>query len=124
MKIYLGIDNVILIHKNLIDTFGGSHGILDHAGLESAVLRPQSGYYKNIYEEAAALMESFAMNHPFIDGNKRISFFATDIFLRINGYMILCDNQDAYDFIIGLLKSNQFNFENLLFWLERNVEKL
>ena len=48
-------------------------------------MRPQIGYYDNIIEEAAALMESLAMNHPFVDGNKRVAFFATDTFLRMNG---------------------------------------
>ena len=124
MKKHLSIDEVIFIHKNLIDEFGGSHGILDHAGLESAVARPESGYYNSIIEEAAAFMESLAMNHPFIDGNKRIAFFATDIFLRINGYVIQCDNQIAFDFLMGLLKSNTFKYDNLLPWLEEKIEKL
>lgn len=124
MKNYLNKDEVVLIHKNLIDEFGGSHGILDSAGLESAVARPKSGYYNNIIEEAAALMESLAINHPFIDGNKRIAFFATDIFLRINGYVIQCDNQAAFDFLMGLLKSNTFKYDNILPWLEEKIEEL
>ena len=49
------------------------HGIRDKNSLEAAIMRPQAGYYKNIFEEAAALMESLAMNHSFIDGNKRVS---------------------------------------------------
>ena len=85
MKRYLILDEVIFIQKELINEFGGSHGIRDRKSLEAAVMRPQVGYYKDIYDEAAALMESLAMNHSFIDGNKRVSFFATDIFLRMNG---------------------------------------
>ena len=123
-KKYLSKDEIIFIHQNLIDEFGGSHGILDFDGLESAVARPQSGYYTNIFEEAAALMESLAMNHPFIDGNKRIAFFATDVFLRINGYSIECDNDVAFDFLMGLLKSSTFKFDNLLPWLKDKIVKL
>ncbi|HED36770.1 MAG TPA: type II toxin-antitoxin system death-on-curing family toxin, partial [Ignavibacteria bacterium] len=77
MRKYLTNDEVIIIHKNLIDEFGGLHGIRDNNSLESAVMRSQSGYYEDIYEEASALMESLASNHSFVDGNKRISFFAT-----------------------------------------------
>lgn len=85
MKRYLTFDEAIYIHEELINEFGGSHEIRDRNSLEAAVMRPQVGYYKGIYDEAAALMESLAMNHSFIDGNKIISFFATDIFLRTNG---------------------------------------
>jgi death-on-curing protein len=64
--------------------------------LEAALLRPQLGYYEGLIEEAAALMESLANNHPFIDGNKRVAFFVTDTFLRMNGQYIDCDNSKAY----------------------------
>jgi death on curing protein len=80
MKRYLTVEEILFIHQNLIDEFGGSSGLADIARLESAVMRPQNGYYKDIYDEAAALMGSLAMNHPFIDGNKRIAFFSADIF--------------------------------------------
>ncbi len=102
MKKYLYIDEVIVLHEYLINEFGGSKGLKDQESLEAALMRPQSGYYKNIYEEASALMESLAMNHPFIDGNKRIAFFATDVFLRLNNYFIDCDNKSAYEFFIKL----------------------
>ena len=73
---YLTLAEVIEMHRQLIDRFGGSHGIREIGALESAVLRPQMGYYEDLIAEAAALMESLAMNHPFVDGNKRIAFFA------------------------------------------------
>ena len=75
MRKYLTVEDVIFIQEELIKEFGGIFGIRDIKSLESAVMRPQSGYYKNIIEKAAALMESLAMNHCFVDGNKRISFF-------------------------------------------------
>lgn len=124
MRTFLSVDELIAIHKYLIDEFGGPDGLRDRNALESAAMRPQSGYYKNIYAEAAALMESLGMNHPFVDGNKRMAFFATDIFLRLNGLYIDCDDQEAYEFLIGLLESNTFNFENLTTWLEDNSKNL
>jgi len=124
MKKYLTKDEVVVIHKNLIDEFGGLHGIRDNNSLESAVMRPQSGYYKDIYEEASALMESLASNHSFVDGNKRISFFATDVFLRMNGYYIDCQTEEAYKFFIENLEKNTFRFKNILIWLKENSRSL
>jgi len=124
MRVYLNVEEVILIHENLIKEFGGSFGLRDKKGLDSAVMRPQTGYYNDIYEEAAALMESLAMNHPFIDGNKRISFFATDVFLRLNGYFIECDNREAYDFFMNLFVSKKFTFAHLLPWLKDKIKSL
>ena len=124
MRKYLTKDEVVFIHKNLIDEFGGLYGIRDNNSLESAVMRPQSGYYKNIYEEASALMESLASNHSFVDGNKRIAFFATDIFLRMNGYYIDCETEEAYKFFIENLEKNTFRFKKILNWLKENSRSL
>lgn len=124
MTQYLTIEEIRVIHKNLIDEFGGSSGILDYKTLQSAIMRPQTGYFKNILEQAAALMESLAMNHPFVDGNKRVAFFATDVFLRLNGYYIECDNEEAYHFFINLFNTNNFKFDKLLDWLQERVRNL
>ena len=124
MKKYLSVDDVIFIQKVLIEEFGGSPGIRDMKSLESAVSRPQSGYYKTIYDEAAALMESLAMNHAFIDGNKRISFFATDVFLRMNGYFISCESEEANLFYTENLEENTFRFELIKSWLKRKIKKI
>ena len=121
---YLSVNEVIIIHEYLIDEFGGASGIRDISALKSALTRPQSGHYKNVYEESAALMESLAVNHPFIDGNKRISFFATDIFLRLNGFYIDCDSETAHDFFIDLFESNNFKFNDLLPWLKKHIKSL
>ena len=73
-RTYLTVGEVLQIHHQLIDNYGGIRGVRDKRLLESAVFRPQIGYYNNIAEEAAALMESLANNHPFLDGNKRVAF--------------------------------------------------
>ena len=62
------------MHQKLIKEFGGSPGLRDKGALESALMRPQIGYYQDIIEESAAFMESLAMNHPFVDGNKPYGF--------------------------------------------------
>ena len=123
MKRYLTLDEVIFIQKELIAEFGGSHGIRDRKSLEAAVMRPQVGYYKDIYDEAAALMESLAMNHSFIDGNKRVSFFVTDIFLRMNGYYISCESEEANQFYVKNLEDNTFRFEIIKSWFKEKIKK-
>ena len=87
-------------------------------------MRPQLGYYDSLIEEAAALMESLANNHPFVDGNKRVAFFVTDSFLRLNGYFIDCDSDEAYAFFMRLFEMNSFRFAQLSVWLEGRVKSL
>lgn len=124
MKKYLTVEDVIFIQKELIKEFGGIHGIRDQKSLDAAVMRLQTGYYKSIYDETAALMESLAMNHSFIDGNKRISFFAADVFLRMNGYFIDCDSEEANHFYIKNLEENMFRFEIIKSWLKEKIKKV
>ena len=118
------IEEVIAIHGILIQETGGSAGLRDVGALASAIMRPQIGYYDNLIEEAAALMESLAMNHPFIDGNKRIAFAVTDTFLRMNGSFIACDSLVTYDHFMKLFETNSFRFAELREWLEDNVKPL
>ena len=85
---FLSVDEVLEMHTRLIVRFGGADGLRDMGLLESALYRPQTGYYSDLVEMAAALFESLMNNHPFVDGNKRVAFFSTDVFLRINGYKL------------------------------------
>ena len=110
------------MHERLIETFGGSFGIRDEGALASALMRPQIGYYDSLIQEAAALMESLANNHPFIDGNKRVAFFVTDAFLMANGYYIDCDDEGTYAFFMHLFETHSFRYAELLEWLESIVE--
>ena len=121
---FLNIDEVLAIHARLIELFGGPPGLRDAAGLDSALMRPQMGYYEGLTEEAAALMESLAMNHPFVDGNKRVAFAATEVFLRTNGYFIDCDSLEAHSFFMQLFDSNTFRFNELKVWLDDHVRPL
>ena len=118
------IDEVVDIHDDLLVRFGGEPGLRDLGALESALMRPQIGYYDGIIAEAAALMESLAMNHPFVDGNKRVAFFVTDTFLRMNGQYIACDNREAYDYFMGLFDTNTFRFAELAAWLAEKAKPL
>ena len=121
---YPTIEEVVAIHDDLIAQFGGSTGLRDMGALGSALLRPQIGYYEDLIDEAAALMESLANNHPFVDGNKRVAFAVTDIFLRLNGSFVDCDSQEAYHHFIRLFETNSFHLAQLRSWLEDNVQSL
>ena len=124
MHDFLTIEEVIAIHDLTVRELGGSLGLRDMGALESALLRPQMGYYDGLIEEAAALLESLAMNHPFIDGNKRTAFYATDAFLRMNGSFIDCDNDETHRFFMRLFETNSFRFAQLKEWLEEHVKAL
>ena len=121
MSDYLTIVEVLTIHDDQIERYGGSRGVRDHGLLEAALYRPQTGYYADLIEEAAALWESLSQNHPFIDGNKRTAFAATYTFLAVNGVSLTANAQETYVFIASLYETNQFIFEKLVPWLRRNV---
>jgi len=114
---FLSLDEVLALHERVIDRFGGSPGLRDRGLLESALYRPRTGYYADIAEMATALFQSLLMNHPFVDGNKRVAFFATDVFLRMNGWRLEVDAKDAHAFIVGCLERNASDFEHLLIWI-------
>jgi death on curing protein len=123
MKIhdYLTLIEVLEIHKMLIEEHGGAHGLRDAGALEAALFRPQSGYYDDLIAEASALFESLAINHPFLDGNKRIAFAAADIFLRINGSRIYKPPMDIYSDMMKMFDTGTFNIAHIEPWLRSCV---
>jgi len=118
---YPRIDEVVLVHSRLIGRFGGSPGIRDQGALEAALARPQTGYYRDVIEEAAALWESLSQNHPFVDGNKRVAVTVAAAFLRVNGYRLEFDDVSAYSFLIGLYEKGRMNLRELDKWLRQHV---
>jgi death on curing protein len=118
---YLTLAEVLAMHADQIERYGGLPGVRDYGLLESALYRPQTGYYADLVEEAAALWESIAQNHPFIDGNKRSAFAATYTFLAINGGQVTARSEHAYAFIAGLYEKGELTFAELVPWLRNNV---
>src|SRR5215472_16085621 len=106
MTDYLTLAEVLAIHADQIERYGGSPGVRDLGLLESALFRPQTGYYADLIEQSAALWESLAQNHPFIDGNKRTGFAAAYTFLSINGARLTAGPEETYDFIAALYQKN------------------
>jgi death on curing protein len=122
--IYLTVAEAIEMHRQLIDEFGGIHGLRDRGLLEAAVFRPQNGYYDDLIHEAAALMESLASNHAFLDGNKRISLAMTDTFLRVNGYYLELEPMAAYRFITESISKREFRIQQIRERLTAHVKPL
>jgi death-on-curing protein len=118
------LSEVLIMHAALLEEFGGASGLRDLGALEAALMRPQIGYYDGLIQEAAALMESLSGNHPFVDGNKRVAFFVTDTFLRMNGFWIDCEAQAAYRFLMGLYEQGKFRKGELEAWLSDLVRPL
>jgi death-on-curing protein len=119
---YLTTADALFFHKELIDRYGGLAGVRDLGALESALHRPQTGYYDTLIHEAAALLESLVQNHPFVDGNKRVAFAVVDVFLRINGHAITSSSSAIYDFLIKLFEERTFDMDHLVPWLQSIVD--
>ncbi len=122
--LYPTVAEAMEMHRFLIDEFGGMHGLRDSGLLEAAVYRPQNGYYDDLIHEAAALMESLANNHAFLDGNKRISLAVTDTSLRINGYYLEIEALTAHQFITEAISKREFRVRQIREWLTRHARPL
>jgi death-on-curing protein len=114
---YLTLADVLGMHTVLTQRYGGPPGVRDAGALESALFRPQTGYYDDIVAEAAALTESLAINHPFVDGNKRIAFAAADVFLRINGWRLQRAPMQIHADMMKMFESGTFDIAHLDPWL-------
>ncbi len=123
MTDYLTLAEAIAIHADQIDRYGGSPGIRDAGLLEAALFRPQTGYYRDLVEQAAALWESLGQDQSFFDGNKRTGFAATYTFLAINGVELTASADEAYAFISGLYEQGSFRFEALAPWLRGHTAR-
>ena len=121
---FLSLDEAIAIHERLIEKFGGMPGMRDTGLLESALFRPQTGYYADLAQMAAALFESLISNHAFVDGNKRAAYFISDVFLRLNGWKISVSSDNGYDFIVGSLENGVCDYDHILPWIQKHLLKI
>ena len=120
---FLTVADVIGIHTILIQRYGGIMGVRDPGALEAALYRTQTGYYKDIVAETSALMESLGINHPFIDGNKRVAFAAADVFLRLNGWHLQRPPMQIHAEMIQMFESCTFDIAHLEPWLRSFARK-
>lgn len=115
------LEEALELHEQVISRFGGVQGVRDMGLLLSTLFRPQTGYYEDVVQMAAALMESLLINHPFVDGNKRMAFFLTDIFLRMNGWQIKIKPRSGHRFILKVFKKTSLRFPKIEKWLRGHM---
>lgn len=115
------VEEALHLHALLVDRFGGTPGVRDLGLLESALARPRSGYYRSLSEQAAALLQSLALNHCFVDGNKRMAFALAVTFLRVNGAVLRVDPDEGEQFLIERVIVERVELSVITAWLEGNV---
>ncbi len=103
--LFLTLDDILESHQNQIDTYGGSHGIRDIGLLESAIAQPEASFggqylHADLFEMAAAYLYHLVMNHPFVDGNKRVGLEASLIFLEINDENLSASDEELVDLVL------------------------
>ena len=114
MREYLTSLEILALHQALVQRYGGASGVRDMGVVEAAVFRPQCGYYSDIVEEAAALLESLLIGHPFVDGNKRVAFAACDVFLRINGWRLQAEPDWLFQRMMVWIEDHEDRFERII----------
>jgi death-on-curing protein len=117
--LYLTLEEVLALHAALIARHGGAPGVRDNGLVESALARARSGYYGSLSEQAAALLQSFAMNHAFVDGNTRVAWASSLVFLRMNGYRVRVSADEAERFLIEQVIVGHAELPAIAGWLEK-----
>ena len=125
---YLSISEVFELHDRIISSSGGSRGVRDLNALESAVNQPrqtfdQKDLYPDIITKAAALCFSLVMNHPFVDGNKRVGHAAMETFLILNGYEIFA-SVDEQESVMLSLAEGKMSRTHFLEWLNNHINHI
>ncbi|MFW9257426.1 type II toxin-antitoxin system death-on-curing family toxin [Nostoc sp. CALU 546] len=123
---FLAISQVLDIHRRQIQRFGGISGVRDEGLLDSALAQPQATFggellHPTIYEQATAYLYHLAMNHPFIDGNKRTAFAVMLTFLNLNGYILNLSQEQAYNLVIQVVQK-EISKEELSAFMELHLQ--
>ncbi|MEX2012795.1 MAG: type II toxin-antitoxin system death-on-curing family toxin, partial [Candidatus Levyibacteriota bacterium] len=121
---FLTLEQIIVIHEDQADRYGGSRGIRDLALLESAVFRPQSSFggeelYLSTFDKAASLVHSLLLNHPFVDGNKRTATASMLVFLELNQIELEVKQEELEKVMLGI-ESKKMGLEEIAQWIKEN----
>lgn len=122
---YLTLGEVVALHRAVIDSSGGATGLRDLGALESAVAQPRATFdgtdlHTSVTAKAAALAYSLALNHPFVDGNKRVAHAAMEVFLNLNGLDLHAD-VDEQEAVLLELAAGRSSRRELEVWLVRHT---
>ena len=113
------------LHLLVVAQAGGADGLRDLGGLESAVAQPRATFggadlYPTLAAKAAALGHALALNHAFVDGNKRVAHAALETFLVLNGYELAATVEDAEHTMLALA-SGELSREQLTTWVGQHL---
>lgn len=125
---FLTLEQILLMHEEVVAATGGSQGVRDAGAIESCVAQPQMSFggaelYPKLSEKAAALGFSLVSNHPFVDGNKRIGWVALKAFLNLNGFTIRAKPNDAEQTILRLA-AGELSREEWARWVQAHIAEL
>jgi death-on-curing protein len=104
---FLTLDEVLEIHRDQLDRYGGAAGIRDLGLLQSAIAQPQATFggqflHADLFEMAAAYLFHLVQNHPFVDGNKRVGAVAALVFLRLNDQNLNITNAELESHVLSV----------------------
>ena len=122
---YLAISQALALHAEQLKRYGGATGLRDRGALEAALARPAATFggedlYPEIADKAAALMHSLALNHPFVDGNKRVAAFAAIVFVESNGFNFLATPDDLVETTLHVAEG-KLTSEALAIWFRQRL---
>ena len=125
MILYLSVGQVLLLHAIQLEHFGGLGGVRDRGALESAVGRPAATFggddlYPDPAAKAGALMHSLVMNHPFVDGNKRVGAMAAELFIEINDARLVASDEELEEITLAVARG-EMDAERLAIWFRQRI---
>lgn len=125
MIVYVSIDQVEALYESQIEAYGGLGGIRDRGALESAVARPAMTFggedlYPDVAAKAAALMHSLVMNHPFVDGNKRVGAQAAIVFILVNESDLNVSSDELVSMTLAVARG-EVDAESLAIWFRQRI---
>ena len=123
MTHYLSIEDILNLHSRTIEIHGGANGVRDLGLIQSSLYRCQSGYYETLCEQAAVLMQSFCLNHCFIDGNKRVALLSSVTFLKLNGYILKTSTREIVELISVRITQDKIGIPEITKWIESKISK-
>ena len=124
---YISLEEVLIIHDDMIKRYGGSFGIRDMGLIESALARPKASFggddlYQGVLDKAAALFHSLIFNHAFTDGNKRTTLTVTARFLSLNGFELVATQEEIVSFPLWVDNTHP-EIEEIAKWLGEHTKK-
>jgi death-on-curing protein len=122
---YLSIENILALHRRVIEKYGHEKGLLDIKKLEACVEKPREIFFGSeshptIESKAAVYLYYITTYHPFIDGNKRTAFYSMCVFLAQNGFYLIINEDECVNFVISVASGNE-TMDTVMEWVKTNI---